>query len=80
MLQTVESDIRDKKILDLQKQCKDNECLIHMLEDSYKMSLAETNQMEIRFNEEEAKLALIVTLEDELRNIQILAKHVSEIE
>ena len=81
MLQTVESDIRDEKILDLEKQCKDNECLIHMLEDSYKMSLRETNEMEIRFNEEQAKVVTslieIAALKDKLRNIEILSNHAS---
>jgi hypothetical protein len=75
MLQTIECDLRDEKIRDLEKQCQDNECLIHMLEDSYKMSLVETNQMHMRFNEEQAKVATymaqIATLNDELRNIKI---------
>jgi len=74
-------DIRDEKIHVLEKQCKDNECLIHMLEDSYKMSLGETNEMEIRFNEEQAKVVTslieIAALKDKLRNIEILSNHAS---
>ena len=81
MLQSVEPDIRDQKILDLEKQCNNNECLIHMLEDSYKMSLRETNVMEIRFNEEQIKVVTclneIATLKDKLRHIKTLATHAS---
>jgi len=83
MLQAVKPDIRDQKILDLEKQCNDNECLIHMLEDSYKMSLGETNVMEIRFNEEQSNVVTclneIATLKDKLRNIKTLATHASVI-
>ena len=81
MLQAVEPDIRDQKILDLEKQCNDNECLIHMLQDSYNLSLEQTKEMEIRLNEEQANvlchLTEIVMIKDELVNMKILEKKYS---
>ena len=73
MSNNAESDIRDEKIRNFEKQCEEQECLIHMLEDAYKQSLGETEQMETRLRQEEVKglsLATNITdLENELRNI-----------
>jgi len=81
MLQTVESDIRDQRIRDLEKQCHNNECLIHLLQDSNNLSLEQINEMEIRLNEEQSNvlchLAEIVILKDELANMKILEKQYS---
>ena len=81
MLQAVEPDIRDERICELEEQCDNNELRIHMLEVAYKISLGETNVMEIRFNEEQIKVVTclneIATLKDKLRHIKTLATHAS---
>ena len=74
MSDNLESNVSQDQIRILKKQCEDHECLIHMLEDAYKQSLGETEQMEIRLKLEEDKVlsskTKIVSLEEELINIK----------
>lgn len=71
--------IRDEKTYDLEKQCEQNDCYILMLENAYKMSLREKNQIEMRFNKLQSKVAIclvmIETLKVQLRNIHSLSNH-----
>jgi len=83
MLQAVEPDIRDERICELEEQCDNNELRVHMLEVAYKISLGETNVMQIRFNEEQSNVVTclneIATLKDKLMHIKTLATHASVI-